>query len=68
MVSFVCDVAKLDQHKGRCHGASFSCIDCGTSFKGAEHRAHTSCISEAEKVLRPAVIRKSRFDRVEITP
>ncbi|KZV66675.1 hypothetical protein PENSPDRAFT_585001, partial [Peniophora sp. CONT] len=40
---------KLDQHRNRC-GASFTCIDCSTTFPGpAQYRAHTSCISEAEK-------------------
>lgn len=53
MPSFVCDAcqdtlkkAKLDSH--RC-GAPFSCIDCGVMFRGTEYRAHTSCVSEAEK-------------------
>ncbi|KXS16498.1 hypothetical protein M427DRAFT_91704, partial [Gonapodya prolifera JEL478] len=41
---------KLDQHAQRCYGAAFSCIDCGVSFPGPkEYRAHSSCISEAEK-------------------
>lgn len=56
MVSFACDVCqdtikkpKLDNHRQRCRGATFSCIDCGTSFAGTDYRNHTSCISEAEK-------------------
>ncbi|KAJ3220093.1 hypothetical protein HDU67_006849 [Dinochytrium kinnereticum] len=56
MVSFVCDYcqetlkkAKLDQHRQRCRNAQFSCIDCSTTFHGMEYRAHTACISEAEK-------------------
>ncbi|KAJ3105316.1 hypothetical protein HDU97_008213 [Phlyctochytrium planicorne] len=56
MVSFVCDYcqetlkkAKLDQHAQRCRNAQFSCIDCSTTFQGTNYRAHTSCISEAEK-------------------
>ncbi|KAI9103279.1 hypothetical protein DFS34DRAFT_608119 [Phlyctochytrium arcticum] len=56
MVSFVCDSCqetlkkpKLDQHKGRCRQAQFTCIDCSTTFQGFDYRSHTSCISEAEK-------------------
>lgn len=56
MVSFSCEVCndtvikkKLDQHQQRCYGAYFTCIDCSTTFSGSDHRAHTSCISEAEK-------------------
>ncbi|TPX56951.1 hypothetical protein PhCBS80983_g04165 [Powellomyces hirtus] len=56
MVSFVCEScqetlkkAKLDQHTYRCHYAQFSCIDCSVTFQGTDYRAHTSCISEAEK-------------------
>ncbi|KAM6501880.1 hypothetical protein JOM56_001857 [Amanita muscaria] len=56
MVSFSCggctDVVKkpkLDQHWSRCH-SSFDCIDCSKTFKSpAEWKAHTSCITEAEK-------------------
>ncbi|KAK6453623.1 LYAR-type C2HC zinc finger-domain-containing protein [Scheffersomyces xylosifermentans] len=56
MVSFSCEVCndtvikkKLDQHSQRCYGAYFTCIDCSTTFQGTSYRAHTSCISEAEK-------------------
>lgn len=56
MVSFSCEVCndtivkkKLDQHKQRCRGAYFSCIDCSTTFTGSDYRNHTLCISEAEK-------------------
>ncbi|KAI8808901.1 LYAR-type C2HC zinc finger-domain-containing protein [Cladochytrium replicatum] len=56
MVSFVCDSCqttlkkqKLDQHASRCQYAQFSCVDCMKTFSGTEYRAHTSCISEAEK-------------------
>ncbi|KAJ3161196.1 hypothetical protein HDU86_007818 [Geranomyces michiganensis] len=56
MVSFVCEACqetlkkpKLDQHTYRCQYAQFSCIDCSTTFQGTDYRAHTSCISEAEK-------------------
>ncbi|RUS14443.1 hypothetical protein BC937DRAFT_93817 [Endogone sp. FLAS-F59071] len=55
MVSFQCDTCcdvvkkpKLDQHRQRCRG-TFTCIDCSTTFKGQDHKSHTSCISEAEK-------------------
>ncbi|KAJ3022630.1 hypothetical protein HKX48_005692 [Thoreauomyces humboldtii] len=56
MVSFVCESCqetlkkpKLEQHTYRCQYAQFSCIDCSKTFQGTEYRAHTSCISEAEK-------------------
>mmetsp|Transcript_2949 Transcript_2949/g.3487 ORF Transcript_2949/g.3487 Transcript_2949/m.3487 type:complete len:152 (+) Transcript_2949:829-1284(+) len=56
MVSFSCEVCndtvlkkKLDQHKQRCGGAYYTCIDCSVTFNGTEYRQHTSCISEAEK-------------------
>ncbi|KAA8900820.1 hypothetical protein FN846DRAFT_752012, partial [Sphaerosporella brunnea] len=40
---------KLDQHKGRCRSATFTCIDCSTTFQGTNYRTHTSCISEEQK-------------------
>lgn len=56
MVSFSCEACgdvltkkKLDPHRGQCRGASFTCIDCMVHFYGMEYRAHTSCMSEAQK-------------------
>ncbi|GAO47158.1 hypothetical protein SAICODRAFT_33356 [Saitoella complicata NRRL Y-17804] len=57
MVSFVCEVCqdtvkkpKLDQHRSRCHGAYFTCVDCNTTFNGpAAYKSHTSCVSEAQR-------------------
>lgn len=56
MVSFSCEVCnealvkkKLDQHRQRCRGAYFTCIDCSHTFSNSDYRLHTSCISEAEK-------------------
>ncbi|CUM65505.1 uncharacterized protein PRCAT00003150001 [Priceomyces carsonii] len=56
MVSFSCEVCndtilkkKLDQHRQRCNGAYFTCIDCSTTFSGTDYKNHTSCITEAEK-------------------
>ena len=56
MPSFVCDScqetlkkSQLDNHSIKCIRASFSCIDCYTSFKGVEYRSHTSCITEVQK-------------------
>ncbi|KAJ8102953.1 hypothetical protein POJ06DRAFT_246154 [Lipomyces tetrasporus] len=56
MVSFSCEVCndtvvkkKLMQHRGSCHGAHFTCLDCQTTFQGLDFQKHTSCISEAEK-------------------
>jgi cell growth-regulating nucleolar protein len=40
---------KLDPHANKCRGASFTCIDCMVHFWGTEYRAHTSCMSEAQK-------------------
>ncbi|KAF2863568.1 hypothetical protein K470DRAFT_226126 [Piedraia hortae CBS 480.64] len=56
MVSFSCEVCgdvltkkKLDGHRSRCSGSSFTCIDCMVHFQGTDYRSHTSCISEAQK-------------------
>ncbi|KAI9695768.1 MAG: hypothetical protein M1820_008440 [Bogoriella megaspora] len=56
MVSFSCENCgdvlakkKLDSHRGQCYGASFTCLDCMVTFHGTDYRAHTSCISEAQK-------------------
>ncbi|KAF3491421.1 uncharacterized protein GIQ15_00938 [Arthroderma uncinatum] len=56
MVSFQCEGCgdvltkkKLDPHRGQCHGASFSCLDCMVHFQGTEYRSHTSCVTEAQK-------------------
>jgi len=55
-VSFVCDACqdvvkkpKLDEHKARCRGASFTCVDCNSHFEGTSYRSHTSCVSEKVK-------------------
>ncbi|OAQ84305.1 Zinc finger domain-containing protein, C2H2, LYAR-type [Purpureocillium lilacinum] len=40
---------KLDPHRSRCHGASFTCIDCMVHFQGVQYRSHTSCITEDQK-------------------
>ncbi|KAJ2960021.1 hypothetical protein NQZ79_g4635 [Umbelopsis isabellina] len=54
-LSFQCDACcdvvkkpKLDQHRQRCW-ATFTCIDCSTTFQNQDYKSHTSCISEAEK-------------------
>ncbi|KAG5931933.1 hypothetical protein E4U59_007817 [Claviceps monticola] len=56
MVSFSCEACgdiltkkKLDPHRNRCQGATFTCIDCMVHFSGAQYRSHTSCISEDQK-------------------
>ncbi|RCI15522.1 hypothetical protein L249_3591 [Ophiocordyceps polyrhachis-furcata BCC 54312] len=56
MVSFSCEACgdvlakkKLDLHSNRCHGASFTCLDCMVHFSGVEYRSHTSCITEDQK-------------------
>jgi cell growth-regulating nucleolar protein len=40
---------KLDAHRGKCRGASFTCLDCMVHFQGTDYRAHTSCVTEAQK-------------------
>lgn len=40
---------KLDPHRNRCRGATFTCIDCMVYFPGTEYRSHTSCMTEAQK-------------------
>ncbi|VBB71773.1 Putative protein of unknown function [Podospora comata] len=56
MVSFSCEACgdiftkkKLDPHRNRCRGATFTCIDCMVHFPGTEYRWHTSCMSEEQK-------------------
>ncbi|KAL0939127.1 LYAR-type C2HC zinc finger [Colletotrichum truncatum] len=56
MVSFSCESCgdvltkkKLDPHRNRCRGATYTCIDCMVYFPGTEYRSHTSCMSEAQK-------------------
>ncbi len=40
---------KVDGHVQRCRGATFSCVDCYTTFAGAAYRSHFSCITEVQK-------------------
>ncbi|KAI0018335.1 hypothetical protein F4780DRAFT_527081 [Xylariomycetidae sp. FL0641] len=56
MVSFSCENCgdvltkkKLDPHRNRCRGATFTCIDCMVYFPGTEYRSHTSCMTEDQK-------------------
>ncbi|KAI1761385.1 hypothetical protein GGR53DRAFT_522419 [Hypoxylon sp. FL1150] len=56
MVSFSCEACgdvltkkKLDPHRSRCRGATFTCIDCMVHFPGTEYRAHSSCMTEEQK-------------------
>merc|ERR1712230_192176 len=71
IVSFSCENCgdvltkkKLDSHRNQCYGASFTCIDCMVHFYGTDYRAHTSCISEAQKyqgaLYRPEKEKKNR--------
>ncbi|KAG2212158.1 hypothetical protein INT46_005993, partial [Mucor plumbeus] len=39
---------KLNQHGNRCY-ATFTCIDCSTTFQGTSYQSHNSCMTEAEK-------------------
>ncbi|KAI9739597.1 MAG: hypothetical protein M1834_006315 [Cirrosporium novae-zelandiae] len=56
MVSFSCEACgdvltkkKLDAHKNQCRGASYTCLDCMVHFSGTTYKAHTSCMTEAQK-------------------
>ncbi|KAH7170716.1 hypothetical protein EDB81DRAFT_177071 [Dactylonectria macrodidyma] len=56
MVSFSCEECgdvltkkKLDPHRNRCRGATFTCIDCMVHFPGVQYRSHTACITEDQK-------------------
>ncbi|KAM0253969.1 hypothetical protein ACHAQJ_007038 [Trichoderma viride] len=56
MVSFSCEACgdvltkkKLDPHRSRCQGATFTCIDCMVYFPGVQYRSHTSCMTEEQK-------------------
>ncbi|KAK8177200.1 hypothetical protein IWX90DRAFT_11346 [Phyllosticta citrichinensis] len=56
MVSFSCEGCgdvltkkKLDGHRNQCWNASYTCIDCMKHFQGTSYKAHTSCMSEAQK-------------------
>lgn len=56
MVSFSCEACgdvltkkKLDPHRNRCSGATFTCIDCMVHFPGTQYRSHTSCMTEDQK-------------------
>lgn len=51
LACLVCSLilVQLDGHRNSCRGASFTCLDCMVHFHGTDYRAHTSCISEAQK-------------------
>mmetsp|Transcript_512 Transcript_512/g.1443 ORF Transcript_512/g.1443 Transcript_512/m.1443 type:complete len:297 (-) Transcript_512:817-1707(-) len=57
MVYFTCDGCnetlkknQVDSHAYRCRQCeSVSCVDCYVSFYGDDYRAHTTCITEAQK-------------------
>ncbi|TVY87937.1 UPF0743 protein [Lachnellula willkommii] len=74
MVSFSCESCgdvltkkKLDPHRNQCRGASFTCLDCMVHFQGNEYRAHTSCISEAQK-YQGALYRPDKEKKNKQTP
>lgn len=58
MVFFSCDgcgdmlkKAQVDNHVYKCRDEceSVSCVDCSVKFYGDDYRAHTSCVTEAER-------------------
>ncbi|GMI30730.1 hypothetical protein TrCOL_g765 [Triparma columacea] len=60
MVFFVCEGCnesikkpQVDKHAARCSSCyAVTCVDCNVTFHGDDYRAHTSCISEAERYER----------------
>lgn len=40
---------KLDLHRNKCSGASFTCLDCMVHFAGISYKSHTACITEDQK-------------------
>ncbi|GMI00483.1 hypothetical protein TrLO_g11386 [Triparma laevis f. longispina] len=60
MVFFVCEGCneslkknQVDNHAARCSSChSVTCVDCNITFHGDDYRAHTSCVSEAERYER----------------
>ena len=41
---------QVDSHAARCKSCwAVSCVDCSVVFPGDDYRAHTSCVSEAER-------------------
>ncbi len=68
---------KLDSHRGQCRGATFTCLDCHTYFRGTEYKSHTvSCCSamnvmvnrEVRTRLRTLVHRLTKLHRYSTTP
>ena len=55
----------VDKHRNQCRGASFSCLDCNVHFNGTDYRAHTSCISEAQKYQGHLYKEKEKKSRAE---
>ena len=57
MVTFSCDHCqqsvtkpKVESHRARCHNCWYlTCIDCSKTLDVETYKAHTQCISEAEK-------------------
>ncbi|EFW99977.1 hypothetical protein CMQ_295 [Grosmannia clavigera kw1407] len=73
MVSFQCESCgdvltkkKLDPHRSRCRGATFSCIDCMVYFNGTDYRSHTSCITEDQKYQ--GTLYKNKNKKVKLNP
>ena len=73
MVFFVCEGCneslkknQVDKHASRCHNCyAVTCVDCNVTFYGDDFRAHTSCISEAEKYDTMGRVRSMSLDQVE---
>lgn len=74
MVFFVCDGCqetlkkrKVEVHRGHCRGAYIvSCVDCSIRFEGDQYKAHTSCISEAEKYEKKLFQGKNKGSKLSI--
>ena len=54
-------LTQVDKHKLKCRGCwVLTCVDCSKDFNGDEFRAHTSCISEAEKYQGKLYVAKAK--------
>jgi hypothetical protein len=59
---------KLDHHYAQCRN-SFTCIDCSQTFNSpAEWKAHTSCVTEAEKYQKSLYTGPKKVRRVSRSP
>lgn len=73
MVTFTCMQCSeslrkpaVAKHIRRCRGGLLSCIDCGQDFDEESYKAHTSCISEAERYQ--GALFKAKAKKIKVSP